>query len=303
MWEKTALSILIFPKSGTRILSDNYTKEDVQDFALWKAVAEDEEAKFKSPWGWGRPGWHIECSVMSQEILGETFDIHLGGIDLMFPHHENEIAQAEGKTGKKFANYFIHGAHLFVDGRKMSKSLNNFYTLADIIKKGFDPLALRYLYLQTHYRQEMNFTWESLEGAQKALMRLRTDSQGESEGNQSEGEVEEKLVLFQQAVNDDLNMPQGLAVLWELLKLRPSLDRIKAIEKIDQVFSLELLKPSKKPSREIPDEVIALVQQRSSLRKGKRFHLADQLRNKIKKMGYEVTDEDGETIVTKIPKV
>jgi len=161
-------------KTGTRILSDEYTKENVQDFALWKSEPTD-EVGFDSPWGRGRPGWHIECSVMSQDNLGETFDIHAGGIDLIFPHHENEIAQSEGKTGKKFVNFFVHGAHMLVDGAKMSKSLDNFYTLKDVEEKNFEPLSLRYLYLQTHYRQEMNFTWEALKAAQNALDKLREE--------------------------------------------------------------------------------------------------------------------------------
>jgi len=142
---------------------------------LWKAVGED-EVGFDSPWGKGRPGWHIECSVMSQTILGNKLDIHAGGIDLVFPHHENEIAQSEAKTGEKpFVKYWVHGAHILVNGKKMSKSLHNFFTLDELEKQEFDSVALRYLYLQTHYRQEMNFTLEALEGAQNALNNLRAE--------------------------------------------------------------------------------------------------------------------------------
>ncbi|MBU2632766.1 cysteine--tRNA ligase, partial [Patescibacteria group bacterium] len=180
-------------KTGTRILSDEYEKDNAQDFALWKATKEN-KVGFDSPWGRGRPGWHVECSAMSQDLLGESFDIHIGGIDLLFPHHENEIAQSETKTGKKFVNYWIHGAHILVDGKKMSKSLGNFYTLFDLEKKGFSPLALRYLYLQSHYRQETNFTLGSLKAAQNALNRLYREVSEWSDPSEVIEEFEEKFL-------------------------------------------------------------------------------------------------------------
>lgn len=285
-------------KTGTRILSDQYEKDNAQDFALWKAVPEGEIGSFPSELGWGRPGWHIECSVMSQEVLGDSFDVHVGGVDLIFPHHENEIAQSEGKTGKKFVNYFVHGAHMLVDGKKMSKSLGNFYTLADVEKKGFDPLALRYLYLQIHYRQEMNFTWEALEGAKKALEHLR-----EVVGDLDKPEVgcAEFEQRFQEAVNDDLNMPEALAVVWDLVKSKyPKKAIAQSLFRFDEVLGLNL-KGILGIEETIPAEIMQLVKEREALRKERRYHLADQLRNKIKKLGYIIQDaDDGGTEVKKL---
>lgn len=284
-------------KTGTRILSDEYTKEDVQDFALWKAEPEGATGSYQSALGWGRPGWHIECSVMSQTLLGDTFDIHAGGIDLMFPHHENEIAQSEAKTGKTFVNYFVHGAHILVDGKKMSKSLGNFYTLSDLDKKGIDPLALRYLYLQTHYRQEMNFTFESLEASQKALSRLREEITGWDKPAVGCAEFEQQ---FMDAINDDLNMPKALAVVWELAKSDyPGSAKAASLFKFDQVLGLGLAESRKE---EIPEEVLKLVKEREDLRKQKNYHMADQLRNKVRKMGYEIIDDDA-TMISTVRKI
>lgn len=282
-------------KTGTRSLSDNYTKDDIQDFALWK---KDDEVYFESPWGKGRPGWHIECSVMSQDNLGDTFDIHVGGIDLIFPHHENEIAQSEAKTGKKFVNYFLHGAHLFVDGQKMSKSLGNFYTLKDLKEKGFEPLALRYLYLQTHYRQEMNFTWESLEAAQTALDRLRHEFADEKDGIIS-AEWEYK---FKQAINDDLNVPQALAIAWEMLKsnILPE-DKVATLLSMDKVLGLNLGQKPEEEKIEVPQRVLELASEREKFRKDRRYDQADQRRNTIRKMGFDIIDsEDGISEIIKL---
>src|SRR3972149_8429776 len=163
-------------KTGTRVALDKYAKEEVADFALWKKAEEGEEevgAVWPSPWGKGRPGWHIECSVMSGAHLGETLDIHGGALDLKFPHHEKEIAQSEAATGKKFVNYWVHNEHLQVEGKKMSKRFGNFYTLRDLLAKGYDPIAIRYLLMSTHYRQQFNFTFEGLEAAKGAVDRLR----------------------------------------------------------------------------------------------------------------------------------
>src|SRR5436305_1450791 len=158
-------------RRGERVASDEYGKEDVRDFVLWKAVKPGEPA-WDSPWGPGRPGWHVECSAMSMEILGETFDLHCGGVDLIFPHHENEIAQSESATGKPFVRTWLHSEHLLVDGQKMSKSLGNQYTLPDLLARGLSARALRYLFLSVHYRQKLNFTFESLDGAAGALRRV-----------------------------------------------------------------------------------------------------------------------------------
>jgi len=281
-------------KTGTRILSDEYTKDDVQDFALWKAVGKD-DVGYDSPWGKGRPGWHIECSVMSQSILGNKIDLHLGGVDLIFPHHENEIAQSEAKTGEKpFVKYWVHSAHILVDGRKMSKSLHNFFTLDELIKQEFDPLALRYLYLQTHYRQEMNFTFEALEGAQNALVNLKEEVSAWDKPEVGCAEFEER---FLEAINDDLNMPKALAVVWELIKSDyPTSAKAQSLFKFDKVLGLKLSEVEKKlKTEDIPQEVLSLIKERNQLRKDKRFHLADQLRFKIKKLGYIVEDKEAKT--------
>jgi cysteinyl-tRNA synthetase len=269
-------------KTGTRVLSDEYLKEDVQDFALWKAEPKDQPG-YASFWGWGRPGWHIECSVMSQENLGETIDVHMGGIDLIFPHHENEIAQSEAKSGKKFVNYWVHGAHILVDGKKMSKSLGNFYRLSDVTEKGIDPLALRYLYLQTHYRQEMNFTWEALEAAQTALNKIRRNYKAAKDG---EVVIPEE---FLDAINDDLNMPKALSNVWEnIAELnKPTLDRI------DEVLGLGL-NSSQDEETEIPEKVKSLVEKREELRKAGNYEEADKIRNEIEDIGFVIEDsKDG----------
>lgn len=278
-------------KSGTRVLSDEYTKDDVVDFALWKAV-EEGEVGYDSPWGNGRPGWHIECSVMSQSILGEQLDIHTGGVDLIFPHHENEIAQSEAKTGKSpFVRYWVHGAHMLVDGQKMSKSLHNFYTLSEIIDRGFEPLSLRYLFLQTQYRQEMNFTFEALEAAQNALNRLRKEIAEYPEGSSS---IEDYHEQFKAAINDDLNMPKALSILWEVVRSssRPE-EKAATVYKIDEVLGLSL-KDSKSIVRnkeKVTPEVQRLLDEREKLRKEKKFEEADKIREKILSMGYKVEDK------------
>lgn len=280
-------------KTGVRSLSDEYTKEDVQDFALWKSV-EASEFGWDSPWGKGRPGWHIECSVMSQEYLGETLDIHLGGIDLLFPHHENEIAQAEGKTGQPFAKYFIHGEHLLADGQKMSKSLKNFYTLRDIEQKGYDSLSLRYLFLTAHYRSVLNFTWESLEAAQNALYNLREQIREWDEPIIGCAEFEKR---FFEALNNDLNTPQALAVLWEMVKSDyPTSAKASSILKMDQVLGLKLDKYLGKKV-EIPEKVQKLVEQREQVRQAGNYRESDKLRDELEDLGFEVEDTSAGPVI------
>ena len=286
-------------KTGTRILSDEYDKENVQDFALWKAV-KPQEVGYDSPWGRGRPGWHIECSVMSQQYLGDTFDIHIGGVDLLFPHHENEIAQSEAKTGKQFVKYFVHGEHLMVDGKKMAKSENNFYTLKDLEEKGFDPLAFRYLVLTAHYRDKLNFTWESLQAAQNALNNLREiardftypkDERLVTTSLHPRGILLEK---FMEALNNDLNTPQALAVMWELVKSDlPDSEKAITLLEMDKVLGLGLDKYIGKPL-EIPAEVMILLEKRETVRKSGNFEKSDEIRKEIKRFGYEIEDtQDG----------
>lgn len=273
-------------KPGARVSADEYSKDDVVDFALWKTV-EANEFGYDSPWGRGRPGWHIECSVMSQEYLGETFDIHAGAVDLIFPHHENEIAQSEGKTGKKFVNYFVEGEHLLVNNQKMAKSLGNFFILRDIEDKGFDPLAFRYLVLTAHYRDKLNFTWESLSAAQNALNNLREIIREWDEPAVGCAEFDKQ---FKEAVNNDLNTPQALAVMWELIKSDyPTSAKAKSLLGMDQVLGLKLDEYVGK-KLEIPDNVQKLVNQREQARKEGDFKKSDGLRHEIKKLGYEVQD-------------
>ncbi len=273
-------------KAGARVKSDEYSKEDVQDFALWKTSGPD-EVGYDSPWGRGRPGWHIECSVMSQEYLGDTFDIHAGAVDLIFPHHENEIAQAEGKTGRKFANFFTEGEHLLVNNQKMAKSLGNFFTLRDIEQKGFEPLALRYLFLTAHYRDKLNFTWESLTAAQNALNNLREIIRDWEEPKIGCAEFEQK---FMDAVNNDLNMPQAVAVMWDMVKSdNPTSCKAKTILEMDKILGLKLDEYLGKPLA-IPEEVQKLVNQREQARKSGDFKKSDELRKEIKKLGYEIED-------------
>lgn len=274
-------------KTGTRVLSDEYDKDNIQDFALWKSVRPDEREGYDSPWGRGRPGWHIECSVMSQDNLGDSFDIHAGGVDLIFPHHENEIAQSEARTGKPFVKYWVHGEFLNVDGGKMSKSRQNFYTLRDIETKGFDPLALRYFYLTAHYRTVLNFTWEALKNAQNSLEKLRNKIRALQRPLQGStlqmaaGSAENER-NFLEAINNDLNMPKALAVAWKT-------ESYESLMKIDRVLGLKL---GEVPvEKEVPADVKRMLSQREELRKAGEYAEADKIRDEIVKKGYTVNDE------------
>lgn len=280
-------------KTGTRILSDEYSKDDVQDFALWKAVGPS-EVGWDSPWGRGRPGWHIECSVMSQQYLGDTLDIHTGGIDLLFPHHENEIAQAQGKTGNKFVKYFVHGEHMLIDGKKMSKSLGNYLTLRNLEAKGYDPLSLRYLFLTAHYRDKINFTYEALSGAQNTLNKIRQEIRGWGPKNglsqQSKEDVGQFWQRFLEAASHDLNLPKALAVMHEMLKSGVSTyQKAEVLLKMDSVLGLSLDEYLGKPL-EVSSEVTKLVEKRETIRKSGDFKESDRLRKEIKNLGYEVED-------------
>ena len=273
-------------------------KKNLSDFALWKFSPKNSKRQMEwdSPWGKGFPGWHVECSAMSMKALGPTFDIHTGGIDHINIHHTNEIAQSEAASGRKFVNYWIHHAFLMVQDEKMSKSLGNLYTVEDVVKKGFNPLSLRYLYLQTHYRQEMNFTFEALESAQNALKKLYNDIYSWDEPKIGCAEFEND---FFEAINEDLNMPKALAVMWELVKSDyPTSAKAESLFKFDKVLGLGLESQTAKQrlqKSEIPQEVLELIKERDELRKQRRFHLADQIRGKIKKLGYDVEDKNGKT--------
>jgi cysteinyl-tRNA synthetase len=241
----------------------------------------------------GRPGWHIECSAMAMATLGETIDIHTGGIDNMFPHHENEIAQSECATGEPFSKFFMHNEHLLVENKKMSKSAGNFYTLRDIVEKGYDPISYRYLNLGTHYRTPLNFSFESLEGAKTALKKMRSVIETLPEGGMIDEKYEE---LFRGAINDDLNIPKALGIAWTMIADEnvEGADKRATLLKFDEVFGLSL---DKVEDIQMPEEVTVLVEKRALARAKKDFALSDTLRAEINALGYEVKDTaDGQKV-------
>jgi len=278
--------------------SDEYEKGSAEDFVLWKAKKEGEPS-WPSPWGEGRPGWHIECSAMSMKYLGKSFDIHAGGIDLLFPHHENEIAQSEGATKKRFVKYFLEGEHLLADGKKMSKSLGNVFTLRDLEEKGFNPLAFRYLMLGAHYRAQLNFTWESLKAAQNSLERLREfvlrikNKSVEPKASRRGGT--KFAAKVKKAFVDDLDTPKALAQVWgvvnEYNKNNKKYDTggvLQLLLEFDRVLGLGLadVREPEKPS----DEVLKTLKERETARKSHDFVSADILRQKIYDLGWEIND-------------
>lgn len=300
-------------KAGARI-EMSLGKKHPTDFALWKFSKSDEkrQMEWESPWGKGFPGWHIECSAMSIKELGWTFDLHTGGIDHIMVHHTNEIAQSEAASGKPFVKYWIHFNHLLVNGEKMSKSLGNMYTVVDIKKKGFHPLTLRYLYLQTHYRQEMNFTFDALKAAERSLKDLWDLGSvfGKHPHAKFDREPSKKVLKrweeFQDHMNHDLNTSAALASLHLGIKERADdLDLIFLLSKADEVLGLDLVEQGRerhlKNTVEIPDDVVELVTERERLRKERKFGYADVIRKKVEKMGYEISDNaKGKPTVKKI---
>jgi len=282
-------------KEGARVDSDEYDKENAKDFALWKFYDnEDGNVFWDTKLGKGRPGWHIECSAMSSKYLGQPFDIHTGGVDLIFPHHENEIAQSEASNNKKFVNYWIHNAHVIINGKKMSKSLGNYYTLRDIIKMQYSPLALRYFYLTGQYRSQLNFTIENLKNSQNSLERLKNIITGIKDDKKTNKKY---LQEFEQAMNDDLDTSNALKVLWRLVRDENAQGKIKTIKKIDSVFGLDLLKKEKII---IPSNIKKLVEKREKFRREKDFKKADEIRKKINELGYQIDDTEEGAKVRKI---
>jgi len=275
-------------KAGARVDVDEYDKENPQDFALWKAESEDAKSRgeaFDSPWGVGRPGWHIECSAMSMKYLGESIDIHTGGVDLLFPHHENEIAQSEAATSQKFVNFWMEGEHLLVESEKMAKRLGNIFTLSDIMKRGFEPLALRYLFLTAHYRSKLNFTWKSLEAAQNALEKLREEIVDWDQPKVGCAEFEGD---FKKAVNNDLDMPEAVSVMWRMVKSDyPTSAKHQSILVMDKVLGLGLDRVEKS---ELPKGAKELIEKREQLRAEGDFEKSDQIRKELIAMGVEVED-------------
>ena len=280
-------------KSGARVEVDP-EKKNPYDFALWIKAPENHLMKWDSPWGPSYPGWHIECSAMSTKYLGEEFDIHTGGIDLIPTHHENEIAQNKGACGKIPAHYWMHGEYLLINGGKMSKSLGNVYLLDDIVKRGYDPLVYRLFNFSCHYKGKLNFTWEGIEAASTALTRLRDGYQKHLTGNADVpdeviAEIENK---FHQAINDDLNMPLAMSAVWEAVKYQDKSPKIaKLLEMFDTVLGLKI---TEKRKEEIPEEILDLVEQRKIARQDKNWAESDRIRDLITEKGYRVKDtKDG----------
>ncbi len=290
-------------KIKSRIDSDEYDKEFMSDFALWKGKKEGEPF-WSTELGDGRPGWHIECSAMSMKYLGETFDIHVGGIDLIFPHHENEIAQSESFSGKKFVHYWIHCNHLIVEGEKMSKSKGNFYTLRDLVAMGWRPVAIRYLLLSTHYRNLLNFTFKGLSQAEQTIQRIENflaeidSAKLKGRSNSRINEIlEEAINTFRRGMNEDLNVSIALPSIFELIKeinkelkengiSKEDKERIlDYFKKIDYV--LALLPPRKK---ELPEEIAKMIEEREEARRAKDYERADRIREELRKMGIILED-------------
>lgn len=294
-------------KVGARVQSDEYDKESVSDFALWKKwVPADGPVKWESPWGPGRPGWHLECSVMARKYLGDTIDLHMGGEDLIFPHHENEIAQSEAATGKPFVRYWVHNGYLMVEGKKMSKSAGNFYTLRDIFEKGYTGREVRFLLLSTYYRQAFNFTFEGLHAARSALSRLddlREALEKEASSN-APGEVPESLKYlledsysrWEEALDDDLNTSAAFAALFEAVKAINKLRlenpigsagakaALAFLDKTDEVLAVA------EKDEDFPQRAKELAIERTEARKAKNWARADEIRNELAAMGLTVED-------------
>jgi cysteinyl-tRNA synthetase len=295
--------------ASERIDTDRYDKEDARDFALWKDAESPDEPAWETRLGRGRPGWHIECSAMSMEHLGETFDIHAGGIDLVFPHHENEIAQSEGATGKPFVKYWLHAEHLKVEGETMSKSKGNYYTFRDLAEQGFDPVAIRYFLLSVPYRKQLNFTFDALRGAEKTVAGLRdfyarlTEARVEPGSNQRMQEASQRaLEGFEAGLDDDLNMSVALAALHNLtrevntaisdcaLRADDKRDLLALIDRFDTVLNI-----FGGVQREMLDaEIQALIDERQQARRRRDFARADQIRDQLAGRGITLEDtKDG----------
>ena len=318
-------------RTGLRCAADEYDKENVGDFALWKAwEPSDGPVGWDSPWGRGRPGWHIECSAMSMKYLGETFDLHTGGIDNLFPHHENEIAQAEAATGKPFVKTWMHCAHLRVNGEKMSKSLGNFFTLRDLLEKGYTGREIRYVLINAHYRSGLNFAFSALDDARKSLARIdacveKVEKLSEVEklrGVENGGQVppfaQKCLDDFTAAVNDDLNLPKAFAALFALVRQTNAVLAIRGtgngergagneelasllsvFKRMDEVLGVIFFENEKK-AVEVPAAVQALLDQRAVARQAKNWAESDRLRDEIAAAGWLVKDsKEGQSVLPK----
>ena len=283
-------------KAGARVEVDK-EKRNPHDFAVWIKAPENHLMKWDSPWGPSYPGWHIECSVMSQKYLGEVFDIHTGGIDLIPTHHENEIAQSKGMCGKVPANYWMHGEFLLINGGKMSKSLGNVYLLQDIVDRGYDPLVYKLFCYSIQYRKKLNFTWEGMDSAKVSLDRLRDAYQKHLEGNEEieDAEIEKYRNIFTEAINDDLNMPVAMSLVWELAKVAKKSKKLAdLLKEFDKVLGINIDYIQKE---EVPEEIKELLEIRQKARENKDWAESDKIRDLIKEKGYIVKDsKEGQTI-------
>ncbi len=292
-----------------RIDTDKYDKEDARDFALWKLVGEDEQPGWDAPFGRGRPGWHIECSAMAMKYLGETFDIHAGGMDLQFPHHENEIAQSEGSTGKLFAKYWIHSEFLKIDDITMSKSKGNFFTFRDLREQGYSALAIRYLLLSVPYRTQLNFTFEGLQGAENTVERLRNFRRLVNEAKSRDGSradvkmlIEKALHDFEAAMDDDLNSAAALAAIHDLVREINTVMAHDGILSDDQAAVLDAIVKfdavlgifGAAESEILDAEIEALIAERQDARHQRNFTRSDEIRNLLAVKGIILEDtKDG----------
>ncbi|MEE9167451.1 MAG: cysteine--tRNA ligase [Candidatus Neomarinimicrobiota bacterium] len=302
--------------SHDRVLSDHYEKEDARDFSLWKGWKEkDGDVYWESPWGRGRPGWHLECSAMSMKCLGEEFDVHCGGVDLIFPHHENEIAQSVCSTGKRFANFWLHSEHLLVDGVRMSKSSGNYYTLRDLLHQGVSPPAIRYFLISTHYRQKMNLTFELLESAARSVERLqdfrrRLQAVARETGEKETGRHEDVMNGFCEAMNDDLNISEGMAVIFTCVREvnrrleendvepREAQEILGVLRKLDSVVGI-IFADEVELSRKDRD----LIQEREGARARKDWKRADDIREYFLDNGIGLDDTPQGTVVKRVGQV
>jgi cysteinyl-tRNA synthetase len=296
-------------RSTGRVKNDEYDKEHIGDFALWKAWDEDDgDVKWESTWGPGRPGWHIECSAMATAILGDQIDIHCGGVDNIFPHHEAEIAQSEGVTGKKFVNYWLHCAHLLVDGQKMAKSLGNFYSVPDVLAKGYTGREIRYALMRVHYRTQLNFTWDGMKEARESLGRIDDwleRLRGIAGNAQSSTSNAQRPIgsEFEDGLDDDLNISAALGFLFETIR---ETNRAMDENKIDAKTAASWLNwwdrinetlDFESGDTELPNEVKELAEARAQARLAKDFRKSDELRDRLNALGWEARDtKDGQKI-------
>mgnify|MGYP000229660407 CR=1 FL=1 len=297
--------------AGARV-EVNEEKRNPADFALWKKAPKNHIMQWPSPWGMGYPGWHIECSAMSRKYLGDSFDIHTGGVDHIPIHHENEIAQTEALLGRPSVKYWMHGEFLLVDNGKMSKSLGNTYTIADLKARGFKPLAFRYFCLNAHYRNKLNFTWDAMKAAQVSYERLLSGALAHKNAGYRKDAVSAELIDafkkdFEEAITDDLNIPKAMGVVWNVIRHEEKCRELfDLLVKFDQILGLDIEKAEESADKsdelEISQEIKELIERRQQARKEKNWKLADEIRDKLKEMGIQLEDTPQGVRVKRISK-